>query len=172
MNFSYGHGNIDDLNNLKSLALKSWKQFQSKLTKENWDKLYNSLNDDKTYTDLLNKAICMTCACKKDKIIGMAFLVPSGNPTEIYDKSWSYIRFISVDPEFGGQGIGRQLTIKCIESAKANGEQTIALHTSELMNNARHIYESLGFKILKEIDQRFGKRYWLYTLELSDNGEK
>jgi len=96
----------------------------------------------------------------------MAFLVPSGNPTDIYRKEWSYIRFVSVDPEFTGRGIGRKLTMMCIDKARANGENIIALHTSEIMGNARHIYESLGFRVLKEIDRRLGKRYWLYTLNL------
>lgn len=84
----------------------------------------------------------------------MAFLVPRGNPTEIYEKDWSYTRLVSVNPDFVGQGIGRKLTSICIEAAKQSGEKTIALHTSELMDNARHIYESFGFKILREIDQR------------------
>ena len=97
----------------------------------------------------------------------MAFLVPHGNPTEIYDENWCYIRFVSVDPEFGGKGIGRQLTENCIQIAIDNKEQTIALHTSEMMNTARHIYESLGFKILKEIEPRLGKKYWLYTLDIA-----
>ena len=82
-------------------------------------------------------------------------------------KEWSYIRFVSVDPLFGGQGIGRKLTTMCIDQAKDNGEQTIALHTSEIMTNARRIYESLGFEVLREIDQRLGKRYWLYKLDLN-----
>ena len=172
MNIAYRQGTIYDLDELKNLALKSWGQFQSKLTNDNWAKLYNSLADDKTYLELLDKSDCIVCTADNDKIIGMAFLVPNGHPTDIYDKTWSYIRFVSVDPSFGGQGIGRQLTIKCIEAAKKSGEKVIALHTSELMDKARHIYETLGFKILKEIDQRLGKRYWLYKLDLIKTGDK
>ena len=166
MNLTYRQGTIDDLNELKHMAVKSWGQFQSKLTSDNWEKLYNSLTENKTYTELLDKSNCIVCTSDQSKIIGMAFLVPNGNPTDIYDKEWSYIRFVSVDPDFCGQGIGRNLTNICIETARQNGEKTIALHTSELMDKARHIYESLGFKILREIDQRLGKKYWLYKLEL------
>jgi len=166
MNLTYKQGSIDDLNELKDLAVKSWGQFQSKLTSNNWTKLYTSLTDDKTYTELLDKSNCLVCTSDQGKIIGMAFLVPNGNPTDIYDKEWSYIRFVSVDPDFGGQGIGRKLTAMCIETARKNEEKAIALHTSELMDKARHIYETLGFTILEEIDQRLGKRYWLYKLDL------
>ena len=166
MNIAFRQGTKHDLTELKNLAIKSWGQFQPRLTNDNWIKLYNSLTDDKTYTELLDKSNCVVCTFDKDKIIGMAFLVPNGNPTDIYDKEWSYIRFVSVDPDFGGQGIGRKLTTICIDTAKKNNEKSIALHTSELMDKARHIYESLGFTILKEIDQRLGKRYWLYKLDL------
>jgi ribosomal protein S18 acetylase RimI-like enzyme len=167
MNIIYRQGTINDLAELKNLAIKSWGQFQSKLTDENWLKLYNTLTDDNTYIELLDKSTSIICTTDDEKIIGMAFLVPKGNPTDIYEKNWCYIRFVSVDPEFGGQGIGKNLTRICIDTARQNNERVIALHTSELMDKARHIYESIGFTILKEIDQRFGKRYWLYKLDLT-----
>ncbi|HEX6426290.1 MAG TPA: GNAT family N-acetyltransferase [Niastella sp.] len=166
MTLNYRAGKIDDLKNIKQLALKSWEQFQPVLTDENWETLSTILTNDNTYINLLNNSQSIICTTEKDTIIGMAFLVSSGNPTDLYDKDWSYIRFVTVDPDFGGQGIGKQLTKKCIDLAKNNGETTIALHTSEIMNTARHIYEALGFTILKEIDQRFGIRYWLYTLDI------
>jgi len=163
MNFR--EGNKNDLKALKELALRSWSIFKNDLTEENWEKLHQSLQDNQTYVDLLNTSYCLVCE-NNNGIIGMAFLVAKGNPTEIYDKEWSYIRFISVDPDFSGKGIGKKLTAKCIEIAKNNNENIIALHTSELMKNAIHIYESLGFKILKEIPERLGKRYWLYLLNI------
>lgn len=166
MGITYRQGTVADLKELKDLAIKSWRQFQATLTEENWIKLYTTLTDDKTYTDLLNQSISFVCVSSTDKIIGMAFLVPNSNPTDIYESDWCYIRFVSVDPEFGGQGIGRKLTIMCIDTAIQNGEKIIALHTSEIMDKARHLYESLGFKVLREIDQRLGKKYWLYKLDL------
>jgi len=54
----------------------------------------------------------------------------------------------------------------CIDFAKSSDEKVIALHTFEYMNAARHIYESLGFNQTKELEPRYGKRYWLYQLEL------
>jgi len=160
-------GNIEDLEQLRMVALKSWAQFQEELTPENWQSLFNNLNNIETYTALLEKADCIVCETADKAIVGMAFLVPSGNATEIFEAEWCTIRFLTVDPEYGGKGLGSQLTERCIELAKSNNEQTIALHTSEMMNRARHIYERLGFTILKEIDPRFGKKYWLYTLDLA-----
>lgn len=166
MNFR--KGNTSDLNELRKLGLKSWIQFKDKLTIENWEELYLTLDDFKTYAGLLNKSECIICESDDKEVIGMAFLVPKGNPTEIYDEKWCHLRFVSVSPEFRGNNIGEILTRKSIEIALKNNEQTMALHTSEIMKSARHIYEKIGFKILKEIEPRLGVRYWLYTLDLND----
>jgi len=164
---TFRKGNNRDLIKLKELALKSWTQFKSELTDENWSKLLKSLNSDDTYSELLKTSECLVCENNNKDIIGMAFLVPNGNPTEIYDESWCYIRFVSVDPEYRGNAIGEQLTNKCIQIAQKNNEKVMALHTSEIMKSARYIYEKIGFKTLREIDPRLGIKYWLYTLELN-----
>lgn len=168
MSITYRQGTKNDLPKLRELAVSSWLQFQAKLTTENWDKLNANLNNEGTYSELFDNSTCFISTTNDGEIVGMAFLVPKGNPTDIYDKDWCYIRFVTVDPKFGGQGIGRKLTTLCIDAAKQNGENIIALHTSEFMDTARHIYESLGFEVLNEIDQRLGKRYWLYKLDLND----
>ena len=159
MNYKFRQGSLQDLPGIKKLAIQSWSRFHTKLTPENWSALHQNIVDDNTYTTLLSNSYCIVCTTPQGAIIGMSYLVSSGNPTEIYDNTWSYIRFVTVAPSFEGQGIGKKLTKLCIEKAKNNGEHTVALHTSELMHNARHIYESLGFTILKEIDPQLGIRY-------------
>jgi ribosomal protein S18 acetylase RimI-like enzyme len=168
MNIVYRSGTKNDIAAFKTLAVRSWQQFQPELTPDNWQRLLNTLTSDESYERMIDSSTCIVSTTSNDaQVIGMAFLVPRGNPTDIYDKGWSYIRLLTVDPNFSGQGIGRKLTALCVEAAKRNNEGVIALHTSELMDKARRIYERTGFKIVKELDQRLGKRYWLYTLELN-----
>lgn len=163
----YREGSAEDLIGLKELALVAWQPFQKELTEDNWQRLYSTITNDQTFTDLLATSSCFVCETESKEIVGMAFIVPSGKQHDIFEKEWAVIRFVSVHPTFGGQGIGRRLTEMCIELAKKNEEKVLALHTSEMMNSARHIYESYGFSILKEIEPRLGKKYWLYTLELT-----
>ncbi|MFT4680691.1 MAG: ribosomal protein S18 acetylase RimI-like enzyme [Granulosicoccus sp.] len=73
---------------------------------------------------------------------------------------------VEVNPIYRGNGIGRELTQMCIEFARKNNEQIIALHTSEFMDSARQLYETLGFKLTREIEPIFGMKYWLYQLKL------
>jgi ribosomal protein S18 acetylase RimI-like enzyme len=163
---NYRQGNTEDLKNLKELAMNSWQQFQKELTDENWQALNSKISNNQTFIDLLATSHCFVCETEHKEIVGMAFIVPSAKQHDIFEKEWSVIRFVTVNPAFGGQGIGKKLTELCIEQAKQNNEKKIALHTSEMMHSARHIYERYGFRILKEIEPRLGKRYWLYTLDI------
>jgi ribosomal protein S18 acetylase RimI-like enzyme len=105
--------------------------------------------------------------CEADgELVGMAFLVSKGNPNDIFEAGWSYVRMVGVNPKYAGKGIGKKLSQMCIDYAIETHEDFIALHTSEFMDAARHVYENLGFKKLREIDTRFGKRYWIYILDL------
>lgn len=161
----YRKGEQADLAQMQALALVSWKRFEPLLTEANWQSLYNNLNNPLTYSSLLEKGESRVCEVG-DQLVGMAFWIPSGHPDAIYRAEWSQIRFVTVHPDYSGKGIGRTLTEWCIKKGQQNNDSIIALHTSEMMDNARHIYESMGFVIDQELEPRLGKRYWLYTKTL------
>jgi ribosomal protein S18 acetylase RimI-like enzyme len=165
-NLFYRVGTIDDIDLLQELGIIANSQFKGVLTPDNWTIFNSNLQDRQKFVDILKIAKCFVCL-DGDKIIGVAYIIPSGNPTNIFKPEWSYIRMVGVSPKYRGHGIAKDLTKMCIDYAKQNNEKTIALHTSEFMDAARHIYESLGFKVLKEIPPLFGKKYWLYTLDLN-----
>lgn len=166
MNLTYRTGTPEDIKQLQSLGLHSYGQFKKALTEENWNTMHSLLTGENFYSELLSKSTCFVCETN-DILIGMAFLVPQGNPNKIFDSQWSYIRMVGVHPEYGGQGIGKKIIQMCIDFAKETNETTIALHTSEIMDSARHLYESLGFQQIKALDEPlFGLKYWLYRLEI------
>ncbi|MCD2426161.1 GNAT family N-acetyltransferase [Niabella pedocola] len=162
----YRKGDMADVVQLQQLGMQTWSGFEQALNPNNWQQLWRTVQREQTYHALLLSGECLVCETGSGRIVGMGFLVPRGNPTDLYLPEWSYIRFLTVHPDFGGRGIGRRLMEDCITLARHNGETTIALHTSEIMSNARRLYENLGFRIIREIEPRFGKRYWLYKLEL------
>jgi ribosomal protein S18 acetylase RimI-like enzyme len=118
------------------------------------------------WTHFLDRAKCFLYT-HEGTIVGMAFYFPSGNAWDVYPDNWAYIRMVGVHPKYEGMGIARSLTQKCIEEARTTDESVIALHTSEVMNAARHIYEKLGFRIVRDMPERFGIKYWLFTLPLT-----
>ena len=162
----FTEGNADDLQQLRQLGITAYSPYLELLEPEGQSKLLAGITNEQTYKDLLRISTVFTVK-KGNEIVGMAFYVPAGNPTDIYPADWCYIRFVAVHPKHSGKGIGKQLTKMCIEKAVATEETVIGLHTSEFMDAARHIYENAGFKQLREIPPRFGKRYWLYAMDLT-----
>ena len=163
--FTYREGRLEDREQLKRLGILAYSPFSAVLTPENGAKLNAVLHDEQKLAELMNQSKCFVCV-GTEAIIGMAYIVPNGHPQGVFKADWSYIRMVGVHPEYQGRGIAKTLIGMCIDFARQTNEQTIALHTSEFMDAARHIYEGLGFKVLREIEPIFGKKYWLYTLEL------
>ena len=73
---------------------------------------------------------------------------------------------VGVHPDARGKGIAQALTKRCIDKAKETGETMISLHSAEIMYDARHIYEKLGFKKIRLLDEHYGLKYWLYEMSL------
>lgn len=163
--FTFRKARPEDIPKLIDLALVSYGQYKSVLEPEQLEKLRNNLRSTDTWASILDVGKGFLCI-HGEEIAGMIFLIPSGNPWNFFRAEWSYIRMAGVHPSYAGRGIAKELTRLCIEEARASGEKIIALHTSEIMPAARHIYEMAGFRILREIEPRLGKRYWLYTLDI------
>lgn len=159
-------GDLNDLKKVMKLAQESWQQFEDVLTKEHWTSMHSILREEQKFIELISQSYSFLCETDDGELIGMGFLVPSGNPTDIYHADESYIRFVTVSVQHAGKGLGQLLTEKCIEKARELNEKVIRLHTSEMMPAARHIYEKLGFEIVRELEPIFGKRYWLYELRV------
>ena len=162
---SYRCATHEDVKQLNDLRIASYSEFEKSLPRDGWAILNANLHDNNKLKEVLSNSRAFVGEID-GRIVGMAFVVSNGNPTTIYPAEWSYIRMVGVHPDFRGKGIGKKLTCMCIDNARENGEKIIGLHTSEVMDTARHIYESLGFTVYKEIDRIFGVRYWLYKMNL------
>lgn len=62
------------------------------------------------------------------------------------------VRLLAVTPAARGQGIGKALMLACIERARSAGESAITLHTSDLMQTAKIMYERMGFQREPDMD--------------------
>jgi ribosomal protein S18 acetylase RimI-like enzyme len=161
----YREGSQTQKESLKQLGIISYNQFSKILPPDDWATMDKFLHNDKMWDKLVNGSKIFVCE-DAGKIIGMAYLVPNGNLTSIYPVDWSYVRMVGVHPDYRGKGIARRLTQMCVNYARQTNEKIVGLHTSEKMEDAQHIYESIGFKRYKEIDPIYGMRYWVYRLDL------
>lgn len=67
-------------------------------------------------------------------------------------KDASGFRLLAVSPLFRGHGIGKLLSIACINKAKSLQHFKVIIHSTKAMQIAWKMYEKLGFKRSKELD--------------------
>lgn len=69
---------------------------------------------------------------------------PEDDPTLAPDEA--HIRMLGISPDARGRGIGRRLMEASESLAQAQGKTIVTLHTTERMEAARSMYESLGYE--------------------------
>ena len=80
----------------------------------------------------------------------MQFYGSGGTATR--EKNAAGFRLLSVDPLFRGNGIGKLLTIECINRTKQKNIPQIIIHTTKAMQIAWTMYEKLGFIRSEDLD--------------------
>ena len=78
------------------------------------------------------------------------------------------ILMLAVSPQFKRMGVGRALSIACVERARTEGKRAIVLHADEIMHSSQRLNESLGFRRERARDYvpEDGTRLLGYVLEL------
>lgn len=79
------------------------------------------------------------------------------------------VRMLSVPPQHRGSGVGRALMEHCIELARTAGHDRIVLTTTQEMEDARDMYERMGFVRDRSMDHEPapGVRAEGYALDLA-----
>lgn len=72
--------------------------------------------------------------------------------TATQEKKSAGFRLLAVDPVTRGQGIGKRLTIECINKAKSEKRKQVIIHTTKAMQTAWKMYEKLGFERSEDLD--------------------
>jgi ribosomal protein S18 acetylase RimI-like enzyme len=68
------------------------------------------------------------------------------------ERDASGIRLLGVAQASRGVGVGRALTLACIELARGRGHSQVVLHTTRAMATAWTMYERLGFARSEDLD--------------------
>ncbi len=162
MNVRIRSYSAEDATAINRLALAAWDQYRTLFS--DWPLMASRLAG----TASMAKELEILIAEDEAQIRGFVGYVAPGRPREkIFRREWATIRMLSVDPIARGRGIGRLLAEECVRRARRDGAAQIALHTSPVMQVALGMYLRMGFTHERDIVDRHGVHYALYSLRLS-----
>lgn len=103
------------------------------------------------------ESVELLVAKKEDEIVGAVVYVGdmkdySSGGTATLEKNAAGFRLLAVSPKARGLGVGKQLSLACIERAKSENREQMVIHTTESMKIAWGMYEKIGFKRSKDLD--------------------
>lgn len=158
------------------------RRYQNKdgsLTAEGRKKYANSIGDTKTYTkngvevtlrkqptSIIAKTLSKVSPSVRDNIERADFIdiKVDGNKVgdlQLYKESPKSLNvvWLGIESEHGGQGYGQAVMRAVVDHAKKLNLDTVTLEVPGISPNARHIYESLGFKakgLITDEDDNWG----------------
>jgi GNAT superfamily N-acetyltransferase len=98
---------------------------------------------------------------------GVTFVAGPQNPyAEDLREGEVGIRMLAVDLAAQGRGVGRALSVACVERARTVAAQRVALHSTPWMITAHRLYESLGFVRTPQRDLRISPELVLMSFIL------
>ena len=116
------------------------------------------------------KDAVLLVAVEGDTIVGTATCVPdeTSSYAEGIIEGEAMIRMLSVAPSQKRRGIGRALSVACIERARSEGKIRLVLHADRIQEASQALYRSLGFHREPERDFRPDDETFLvcYVLDL------
>ena len=136
---------------IRELRINAYREHAQKIPEDHWKVLKQSISSD---ADIQSGADCFVAEID-GKIVGSVALFPP--KTDAYkglvdELDHPEIRMLCVSEKARGKGVASKLIAECIQRAKANGYQTIGLHTADFMESAIKLYENLGFERLPKYD--------------------
>lgn len=142
----------DELDEVSQLLKEAYQQYESSIPSPIWESYLEDIMDAGSRLDDAELII----AELDGLLVGTVtlYLEASRSSQEGWPRGWAGIRLLAVRPAYRKRGIGHALMEECLRCCRRQGIPTIGLHTSEVMDVARRMYERMGFVRVPEFDFR------------------
>ena len=139
----------EELDQVSQLLKDSYLQYAHSIPSSRWEYYLEDMTDVRSRLEVADLIVAEIDA----RLAGTVTLYLEGTSShESWPQGWAVIRLLAVHPSYRNKGIGRALMDECIRRCREKGITTIGLHTTELMNVARRMYEKMGFVRVPEFD--------------------
>jgi ribosomal protein S18 acetylase RimI-like enzyme len=145
-----------------------------RITLEAYEGNRDDLGDD--YRDELRDVAGRAAACPVLVAVapdgallgGVAYVSgPDNQMSELERDGEAGVRMLAVDPAAQGLGVGRALTVACVDRARKEGRSGMALYTRPANLPAQRLYLSLGFIRDPDRDWQYARGHWLWAFQLT-----
>lgn len=151
----------DELDEVAALLVDAYAEYAAKMSPDAWSSFAQEIGNvrgRRMEADVL-------VAERDGRLVGSVTLFSHHRGVREHTVG---VRLLAVPPPERGTGVGRALMEYCIARAHEQGQRRIVLTTTQEMENARDLYEKLGFVREPALDHEPapGVRYEGYALEL------
>jgi len=148
---------------INRLSVEAYEEFRPTLGETNWRRLRETLSHS---ADLSSEGKLIV-AEDETGVLGIVLYLPPGRADEAsLPARTAMFRTLAVSPISRGRGIGRALTEECIDRARRDDAEAIALTSAEMMTVALPMYVRMGFRKETDLGHRFGVKHSRYVLPL------
>jgi len=150
---------ITELDSISRLISDSFKQYAPSAPSKSWQSYLEEITDVRSrlgdseliVAELQGRIVGSVTLYLDSHLVDDNYL--KSHPT---DQGWpegcASIRLLAVHPEYRRLGIGGGLLEECVRRSLDRSISTVGVHTNEIMEVARQIYERRGFVRVPEFD--------------------
>jgi ribosomal protein S18 acetylase RimI-like enzyme len=136
-----------ELDEVAAVMLDAYREHVPTPASPTWEEYWAEIGDVRSRLGSSELIV----ATQAGRIVGAVTFYPDG-AADGFPEGWTAIRLLAVHPSARGRGIGRALTLACLERARQRDAPTVGLHTTARMSVARKLYEAMGFRRIPEAD--------------------
>ena len=153
----------DELDIVASLCVDAYAEYAASMSPDAWSTFAQDIANVRGRTVDAQQLV----AVRHGRIVGSVTLYL---PWKGAQEGSASVRLLAVPPDQRGTALGRELMRACIDRARGAGSSRVVLTVTQEMEQARDLYESMGFARAPELDHEPapGVRFGGYALALDD----
>lgn len=157
----------EELDIVASLVVDAYSEFAARMAPDAWSSFAQDIANVRGRT--IDAQVLV--AVRDDRIVGTVTRYPDWRGAQ---EDASAVRVLAVPPDERGTGVGRALMEHCIAAARDEGKERLVLAVSQEMEEARDLYDRLGFQRDPALDHEPapGVRSTGYSLRLGASSVK